>query len=75
MVDSLVTRTLNVDFLYFDLLFLILWIGYMIHKKYWIPIIWGILGWLIYHYVDYYLWYIVIMNKSKKRMRIIIELL
>ncbi|WP_457558454.1 hypothetical protein [Candidatus Harpocratesius sp.] len=59
MVDSLVTRTLNVDFLYFDLLFLILWIGYMIYKKYWIPIIWGILGWVIYLYVDYYLWYIV----------------
>ena len=64
MVDSIVTRTLGVDFIYFDLLFLSFWIYFLIKKKYWIPIIWGLLGWLAYLIADYYIWYIVMKSRT-----------
>ena len=64
MVDSLVTRVINVDFIYLDLLFLALWIGFLIRKKYWKPIIWGILGWLVYLFTDFYIWYIVMGSRT-----------
>ncbi|MBY8999607.1 MAG: hypothetical protein KGD64_01710 [Candidatus Heimdallarchaeota archaeon] len=64
MVDSLVTRVINVDFIYFDLLFLSLWIGFLIRKKYWKPIIWGVLGWFVYLFTDFYIWYIVMGSRT-----------
>ena len=64
MVDSLVTRVINVDFIYLDLLFLALWIGFLIRKKYWKPIIWGVLGWLVYLLTDFYIWYIVMGSRT-----------
>jgi hypothetical protein len=64
MVDSIVTRTLGVDFIYFDLIFLSIWIYYLIKKKYWIPIFWGILGWIAYLIADYYIWYLVMESRT-----------
>jgi len=64
MVDSIVTRTLGVDFIYFDLIFLSIWIYYLIKKKYWIPILWGILGWVAYLIADYYIWYTVMQSRT-----------
>lgn len=63
-VDSIVTRTINIDFIYFDLLFLTIWILVLIRKKYWIPILWGTLGWLVYLFVDYFLWYKVMQSRT-----------
>ena len=63
MVDSIVTRTLGVDFIYFDLIFLSIWIYFLIRKRYWIPIIWGILGWVAYLIADYYIWYTVMQSR------------
>jgi len=64
MVDSIVTRTLGVDFIYFDLIFLSIWIYFLIKKKYWIPIFWGILGWIAYLIADYYIWYTVMQSRT-----------
>ena len=64
MVDSIVTRTLGVDFIYFDLIFLSIWIYFLIKKRYWIPIIWGLLGWVAYLIADYYIWYIVMQSRT-----------
>lgn len=63
MVDSIVTRTLGVDFIYFDLIFLSIWIYFLIKKRYWIPIIWGMLGWGAYLITDYYIWYTVMQSR------------
>lgn len=57
MAVSVVTRTIGMDFIYFDIAFLIIWIYFLIKKKYWLPILWGFCGWLIYIFVDYILWY------------------
>jgi len=64
MVDSIVTRTLGVDFIYFDIIFLSIWIYFLIKKKYWIPIFWGILGWISYLIADYYIWYTVMLSRT-----------
>ncbi|RLI63517.1 MAG: hypothetical protein DRO88_09680 [Promethearchaeia archaeon] len=64
LVDSIVTRTINLDFIYFDLLFLAFWIFFMIRKKYWIPILWGVIGWAVYLFVDYFLWYRVMHSRQ-----------
>jgi len=64
MVDSIVTRTLGVDFIYFDLIFLSIWIYFLIKKKYWIPILWGMLGWIAYLIADYYIWYTIMESRT-----------
>lgn len=64
MVDSIVTRTLGVDFIYFDLIFLSVWIYFLIKKRYWIPIIWGMLGWVAYLIADYYIWYTIMQSRT-----------
>lgn len=63
-VDSIVTRTIGLDYIYFDLIFLTLWITFLIRKKYWVPIIWGFCGWIIYLGVDFYLWHIVMGSRT-----------
>lgn len=52
-----VSRTIGVDFIYFDILFLTIWIGFMIKKKYWIPIIWGLVGFVTYLICEVVIWY------------------
>jgi len=64
MAEPIVTRTLGIDFIYFDLLFLGIWILFLIRKGYWFPIIWGIIGWGMYLIVDYYIWYIVLTSRT-----------
>jgi len=64
LLDSIVTRTFGMDFIYFDLMFLTLWIGFLVYKRYWKPIIWGILGWLVYLLTDFYIWYIVMGSRT-----------
>ncbi|TFH30988.1 MAG: hypothetical protein E4G98_01000 [Promethearchaeota archaeon] len=64
VIDSIVTRTLHVDYIYFDLIFLTICIIVLMKKRYWIPIIWGIIGWLVYLFVDYYLWYTVMESRT-----------
>lgn len=59
MANALVARTFGMDFIYFDLIFILIWIFFLIKKKYWIPIIWGLLGWFSYIIADYVIWYIL----------------
>jgi hypothetical protein len=64
MADSaIVARTLNADFIWLDLIFLTIWISLLVKKKYWIPISWGIFGWLVYVLTDYYIWYVVMESR------------
>jgi hypothetical protein len=63
-IDSIVTRTIGYDFIYFDLIFLALWITFLVRKRYWKPIIWGVIGWLVYLLTDYYIWYIVMGSRT-----------
>ncbi|MBN2154558.1 MAG: hypothetical protein JW776_00755 [Candidatus Lokiarchaeota archaeon] len=64
MADPIVTRTLGVDFIYFDLLFLVIWIYFLVKRKYWIPVLWGFIGFLTYLIIDYYIWYIVMGSRT-----------
>ncbi|MFW9880007.1 MAG: hypothetical protein ACFFG0_43590, partial [Candidatus Thorarchaeota archaeon] len=64
MANSVVTRTLGMDFIYFDLIFLSIWIFFLIKKKYKIPILWGLIGWLAYIITDYILWYLITLTRS-----------
>jgi hypothetical protein len=64
MTDTIVTRTIGVDFIYFDLLFLAIFIIFLVRKKYWLPIIWGVIGWGMYLVIDYYIWYIVMGSRT-----------
>ncbi|MFX1389061.1 MAG: hypothetical protein ACFE9Z_03245 [Promethearchaeota archaeon] len=64
MTTSVVTRSIGIDFIYFDLIFLVIWIYFLIKKKYWLPIIWGLCGWLIYIFVDYILWYLITQTRN-----------
>ena len=47
------------DFIYFDLIFISIWLFFLIKKKYWVPIIWGLLGWVAYIIADYVIWYLL----------------
>jgi hypothetical protein len=64
MTTSVVTRSLGFDFIYFDLIFIGIWIYFLIRRKYWLPIIWGLCGWLIYIFVDYILWYLITQTRD-----------
>ncbi|MFW9900701.1 MAG: hypothetical protein ACFFDY_05370 [Candidatus Thorarchaeota archaeon] len=59
MANAVVTRTFGIDFIYLDLIFLFIWICFLIKKKYWLSIVWGLCGWLIYIFTDYILWYVI----------------
>ncbi len=63
-IDSIVTRTFGMDFIYLDLIFLSFWIGFLIYKRYWKSIIWGLVGWLVYLLTDFYIWYIVMESRT-----------
>ncbi len=63
-IDSIVTRTIDVDYILLDLIFLTFWIGFLIRQRYWVPILFGLMGWIIYLGVDYYLWYIVMETRT-----------
>jgi hypothetical protein len=63
MTNTIVTRSIGMDFIYFDLVFLSVWIFFLIRKKYWHPIIWGLCGWLIYIFTDYILWYLITQTR------------
>jgi len=56
-MSNIVTRTFGVDFIFFDLLFLVIWISFLVYKKYHSAILWGIAGWIIYLIIDYLIWY------------------
>jgi hypothetical protein len=64
MADAIVTRTIGIDFIYFDLIFLSIWIFFLIRKKYWRSITWGVCGWFIYIFTDYILWYLITQTRS-----------
>ncbi|MFW9969743.1 MAG: hypothetical protein ACFFDF_06045 [Candidatus Odinarchaeota archaeon] len=64
MVDAVVARSFGMDFIYFDLIFLAVWIFFLIRKKYWLPIAWGLCGWVIYIFTDYILWYLITQTRS-----------
>ena len=59
MTDAVVARTFGMDFIYLDLVFISIWLYFLIRKKYWTPIIWGLLGWFAYIIADYLIWYII----------------
>ena len=52
---TVVARTLNLDFIFLDLIFIAFWVGFLVKKKYWTPIKWGLFGWIVYIFVDYVL--------------------
>jgi len=56
-MSNIVTRTFGLDFIWFDIVFLCIWIFLLIRKKYYSPLKWGLAGWLIYLMIDYLLWY------------------
>ena len=56
-MSNIVTRTFGLDFIWFDLVFLCIWIFLLIRKKYYSALKWGLAGWLIYLMIDYLLWY------------------
>jgi hypothetical protein len=64
MATTVVTRTIGVDFIYLDLIFLSIWIYFLIRKKHWLSIIWGMCGWLIYIFTDYILWYLITQTRD-----------
>ncbi|MFW9820046.1 MAG: hypothetical protein ACFFE5_10595 [Candidatus Thorarchaeota archaeon] len=64
MASAIVTRTIGLDFIYFDLIFLSIWIFFLIRKKYWLSISWGVCGWLIYIFTDYILWYLITQTRT-----------
>jgi hypothetical protein len=64
MADAIVTRSIGIDFIYFDLIFLSIWIFFLIRKKYWRSITWGVCGWLIYIFTDYILWYLITQTRT-----------
>jgi hypothetical protein len=59
LADALVARTFGMDFIYFDLIFIAIWLYLLIKKKYWVPIFWGLLGWVAYIIADYVIWYLL----------------
>jgi hypothetical protein len=61
--SAIVARTIGVDFIYLDLLFLIIWIGLLVKKRYWIPIKWGFIGFFAYLLTDYIIWYLVMKSR------------
>lgn len=63
MTTSVVARTIGIDFIYFDIIFITIWVVFLIKKKYWTPIIFGILGWIIYIFVDYVYWYLITQTR------------
>jgi hypothetical protein len=64
MANAIVTRSIGMDFIYFDLIFLSIWIFFLVRKKYWRSITWGVCGWLIYIFTDYILWYLITQTRS-----------
>ncbi len=64
MADAIVTRTIGLDFIYFDIIFLSIWIFFLVRKKYWRSITWGVCGWLIYIFTDYILWYLITQTRT-----------
>ncbi|TFG30675.1 hypothetical protein EU527_14095, partial [Candidatus Thorarchaeota archaeon] len=55
--ESIVSRSFNVDFIYFDLLFTLVWIALLWKRGYVKPLLFGFLGILVNFIVDYYIWY------------------
>ncbi len=64
MANAVVSRTFGLDFIYFDLIFLFIWIFFLIRKKYWLSIAWGLCGWLIYIFTDYILWFLITQTRE-----------
>ncbi|MFW9896308.1 MAG: hypothetical protein ACFFD7_10930 [Candidatus Thorarchaeota archaeon] len=64
MTNVIVTRSFGLDYIYFDIIFLIIWVYFLAKKRYWIPIAWGSLGWAVYIFTDYFLWYIVTQTRQ-----------
>ncbi len=62
-MNNIVTRTFGVDFIFFDLLFLLCWITFLVWKKYFTAIRWGLAGWIIYIFIDYLLWYRILGSR------------
>jgi len=63
MTTSVVARTIGMDFIYFDIIFITIWIFFLVKRKYWTPILWGLLGWIIYIFVDYVYWYLITQTR------------
>ena len=63
MTEAVVARTIGIDFIYLDLLFITIWVSFLIKRKYWTPIKWGLLGWIIYIFVDYVYWYLITQTR------------
>ncbi|NVM45236.1 MAG: hypothetical protein HWN79_09990 [Candidatus Lokiarchaeota archaeon] len=63
MTEAVVARTIGIDFIYLDLLFITIWVIFLIKRKYWTPIKWGLLGWIIYIFVDYVYWYLITQTR------------
>ncbi len=64
MTNVVVARSFGLDYIYLDIIFLIIWILFLVKKKYWIPIAWGLLGWFVYLFTDYILWYLITQTRQ-----------
>lgn len=63
-MNNIVTRTFGVDFIFFDIFFLVCWIAFLVYKKYFTAIRWGLAGWIIYIFIDYLLWYRIMGSRQ-----------
>lgn len=56
-MDAIVARVFDVDFIYFDLLFCLIWIIALVKKKYYKELLFGLFGFIVVFIVDDILWF------------------
>ncbi|KAJ6234311.1 hypothetical protein M0813_04114 [Anaeramoeba flamelloides] len=57
MKSEFVDRTFDADYIYFDILFLCVWILFLIIRKKKLALLWSFIGLIVYYIVDYGIWY------------------
>ncbi|KAJ3451608.1 hypothetical protein M0812_03359 [Anaeramoeba flamelloides] len=57
MKSEFVDRTFDADYIYFDILFLCIWILFLIARKKKLALLWSLIGLIVYYIVDYGIWY------------------
>ena len=56
-MDTIVKRSFDMDFIYFDLIFVCIWMAYLIRKQYSKEFLIGIFGFLVNFIADFIIWY------------------
>jgi len=56
-MNNIVARVFNFDFIYFDLLFCLIWIGVLLKKKHYREFFFGLFGFLVVFFTDDVIWF------------------